>query len=235
MNADIFGILFSLIVMLIMIAVPLAIAGAAIFIVFNILKSGKQRNQDFRNFAAETGMTYIGADSFYNIPGYPYFRLFNLGSGHGRQIENAVRGATNGFQVSVFDFTYYVTFSTRKIRKQTVVMITSPQINLPLFSLQPQGKGLFQKMGNAFNNDINFPSNPSFSGKYLLYGHDQAGIVRAFDNRVLSHFDANDGFSVEGGGNLILIYRDEMLAAPNQLKWMLNEGLKIANLFARAL
>ena len=196
MNDDTIGILFFIITTIITIAAPLVIIAAAVFILSKYLKSGKQRAEEFRSFAAETGLTYNGASSYYNIPGYPYFRLFNLGSGYGRQIENAYHGVINGFQVSVFDYTYYVTFSTRKIRRQTVVMISSSRLNLPLFSLQPQGRGLFQKMGDAFSNDINFPSNPSFSGKYLLYGHDQPAVMRVFDDRTLSHFDASEAFSV---------------------------------------
>lgn len=217
--------------MIITLLLPLIIVVAAVFIVSNIFKRAKQRTDNAQSLATETGLTYVGVDSFHSIPGYQYFRLFNLGNGYGRQIDNAFKGAKNGFKVSVFDYTYYETFSTRKIRKQTVVMIDSLQMNLPLFSLKPKGKGVFQKIGNAFINDIKLST--SLSDKYLLLGYDKPRIEQIFDNKVLSFFDTVEGFTVEGGGSRILFYRDEMLAEPDQQLWMIDEGMKIASLFAR--
>lgn len=224
----------TIIVILMSIAIPLAIAGGAIFIVSGIFKSGKKRAQYFQSCAAETGLTYIGAASVSSIQGAEYFRLFNLGNGYGRQIENAFKGVMNGVQVSVFDYTYFNTFgfgTSGKMPKQTVVMLESPRMNLPLFSLRPKNKGFFNKMGDALNEHINFPSDSIFTRKYLLYGHDEPRIKQIFDAQVLSYFDATEGINVEGGGSRLLFYRDSMIAAPNQLRWMLSEGLRIASLF----
>jgi hypothetical protein len=229
--ADTLNIFFFISQMLAALLLPLIILVVGMFIVSNIFKRAKQRTDNAQSMAAETGLTYVGADSFHSIPGYQYFRLFNLGSGYGRQIDNTVKGSKDGFKVSVFDYTYYETFSTRKIRKQTVVMIDSFRLNLPLFSLNPKGKGIFQKIGNAFINDLKL--SPSLSDKYLLFGTDKPRIEQIFDNKALSYFDAVEGFTVEGGGSRILFYRDEMLAAPNQQLWMIDEGMKIASLFAR--
>jgi hypothetical protein len=214
--------------MIMLILAPLIIPIAALFILLNIIKQGKQRTEALSRFAATAGLNFIGADSFNSFPGYQYFRIFNLGSGYGRQIENAIKGSVNGFQVSVFDYTYYVTFSTRKIRKQTVVVIDSPRLCLPLFSLQPKGK---RSLFNTFGNGIDVSSNPSFSNKYLILGKDEIRIKQIFDKKAISHFDTIEGFTVEGGGSRILFYKDDMLAEPNQISWMINEAVKIASLF----
>jgi hypothetical protein len=228
---DMLNLFFFISQIIITLLLPLIFIVVAVFIVSNIFKRAKQRADNAQSLATETGLTYVGVDSFCSIPGYQCFRLFNLGNGYGRQIDNTIKGSKDGFKVSVFDYSYYETFSTRKIRRQTVVMIDSFRLNLPLFSLKPKGKGIFQKIDNAFINDIKL--SPSLSDKYLLFEYDKSRIGQIFDNKALSYFDTVEGFTVEGGGSRILFYRDEMLAAPNQQLWMIEEGMKIASLFAR--
>lgn len=226
---------FFLIRILTLFVVPLFIISVGAYLLFNFFRNRKRRLRDFQNFAAETGLTYVGADSLHSIPGHSYFRLFNLENGSGRRIENAVKGTIDVFHVFVFNYAYYLALNNRRVRHQTVVMMASPRINLPVFSLYPEGKGLLQRLGSALDPDINFPANPSFSGKYRLFGRSEAHVRQLFDDRVLSYFDAsginNSGLIVEGGGNLVFL--DETVAAPDRLPWMLNEGLKIAGLFAR--
>lgn len=208
---------------------PIIIIGALIFILRGFVIAGKQRSEAFRKFAQEAGFSYSGSHEISAIKGAEYFRLFNLGSGYGRQIENSVDGIINDFQVSIFDYTFYVTFSHKKIRRQTVVLIHSSRLNLPLFSIQPKSKGIFSNSGNNLI-EIGL-SDKTFSDKYLIIGQDLQHIKHIFNEQIISYFKTNEGFIVEGGGNRILFYRDEIMAAPNQFRWLMQEGVKIAQLF----
>ena len=210
---------------------PIILTGALIFILRGFAIGNKRRGEAFQRFAQEKGFAFSGAIPISSILGAEYFRLFNLGSGYGRQIENSVNGTINDFRVSIFDYTYYVTFSTKKIHRQTVVMIHSPHLNLPLFSIQPKGTGLFQNLGNNLIEQIN-SSDKEFSAKYIITGQDLRNIQQTLNHQIISHLKTIENFVIEGGGNRILFYREGMLAAPNQFHWMMQEGTKIAKLLA---
>lgn len=76
--ADTLNLFFFISQMLFALSLPLIIAVVAVFIVSNIFKKAKQRTDNTKSLAAETGLTYVGVDSFQSIPGYQCFRLFNL-------------------------------------------------------------------------------------------------------------------------------------------------------------
>lgn len=214
-----------------LIAFPVIFIVALIFILRGYTRGSQQRREAFQNFAQAARLTYTGSHPVYAITGAQYFRLFNLGNGHGRQITNSVDGLIDNFQVSIFDYIYYKTFGLQKMPKQTVVLISSPHLNLPLFCVQPRGKGLFQNLANNLSEQISF-SDKTFSDKYLLIGQDSAHINQVFNRQIISYFKATDGFVIEGGGNHLLLYRDGMTIAPDYFQTFLQQGIKIAQLFA---
>jgi hypothetical protein len=225
---EIIRFIFSIAAMLVL---PIIIIGALIFILRGFVIAGKERSEAFRKFAQEAGFSYSGSHEISAIKGAEYFRLFNLGSGYGRQIENSVDGIINDFQASIFDYTFYVTFSHKKIRRQTVVLIHSSRLNLPLFSIQPKSKWILSNSGNNLIERMGL-SDKTFSDKYLIIGQDLQHIKHIFNHQVISYFKTTEDFVVEGGGNRILLYRDVMMASPNQFPGMIQEGVKIAQLFA---
>lgn len=228
-----FILLLSLIIPILLgLVFPLLFAGVLIFILNNIFNGWKKRTPAYQLLAQETGLTYFAAESISNIQGAEYFRIFNLGSKYNRQIQNMVRGTINGFQVSVFDYTYYVSFGNRKIHRQTIVMIEAPQISLPLFSLRPRPEGLLQKMNILTENNIEFPQSPNFSDRYELTGRDERRIRQFFNNHLLNFFCETGIFSLEGGGSRFVFYREDSLTAPESLRPMLNQGLQIAKLLS---
>jgi hypothetical protein len=236
MNVNDLDFLFFVISILGALLAPVILVVVGILLFRSFSKPRKQRIEDLQRFSAETGLAYIGEGSVYNIPGYAYYRLFNLVGDLGRKIENLFQGTIRGFQVSVFNYRRFGSAAERNVIWQTVVMIRSPRINLPWFSLSPQGKSLMSRINDALTPDINFSSNPAFSASYRLLGSDEAGIRQVFDSRVLAYFEAGGGsdkFVVEGGGNAILLYRHGSLAAPAEMRPMLEEALRIAGLFAR--
>ena len=197
------------------------------------------------------GHVLLGAGK---IPDVPDFHLFSLGrDGTSKQIRNLVTGEMGAFHVSVFDYAHVAGgkmghgyniggglkigyFPRRggggRIKVQTVVMIESPQLNLPLFAMRPEPEGIFEQIGEMFKRqDIDFRSNPIFSGKYFLSGVDEQQIRQTFSEKVLSSFENSRPFSTEGGGNRIFIYCSGVLCETAQLPSMLDDGIKVANLF----
>lgn len=214
-----------------LLAFPIIFVGALIFILRKYVVRDKRRSEQFQKFAGEKGFFYSGSHPISDIKGAEYFRLFNLGNGYGKQIENSIHGAVNDFQTSVFDYTYYVTFSHQKIRRQTVVSVYSSRLNLPLFFMQPKGRGLLQNLANNLTEQTDF-SDKELSDKYLFGGQDLQRIKSVFNDRVISHFKTTtESLVVEGGGNRIFLYRDGITASPEQFQWMMQEAVKIAYLF----
>lgn len=198
------------------------------------------------------GNVLLGAGK---IPDVPDFHLFSLGRDRtSKQIRDLVTGEIgDAFHVSIFDYAhvaggkmghgYNVGGGIKigyfpeaggggRLKVQTVVMLESSQLNLPLFAMRPEPEGFFEQIGEKFRSqDIDFPSNPIFSGKYFLSGEDEQQIRRTFSVRVLSYFENSQSFSTEGGGNRIIIYFAGVSYEAGQLPSMLDEGIKVANLF----
>ena len=242
MNTETLTILSAFAPLILVIGVPLILAVVAAFRFIGSMERGNQRTVDLRSFAYTTGMNFIGDNSLSNIPGYDYFDLFRLGSAKTSlitftsPIKNTIIGFVNGFQVSAFDYSYRVGRNANsRTKRQTVIMSDSQRLSLPSFTLQPKGTRsliyLFDVL-NVFGKEIDFSSNPFFSGKYTISGKDEKRIRQIFDVKKLSYFDTIEGFTVEGAGSRIIFYKDDMLAEPNQISLMINEAVKIASLFA---
>jgi hypothetical protein len=225
----ILSLLISLVFILVSSAFPIIFIGLTFLILRPYIIEDKKRKEAFQKFAQEKGLNYSGSHTISAIRGSGIFRLFNLGNGYGKQIENSVDGVIKNFQVSIFDYTYYETFSNKKLNKQTVAMVHSPHLNLPFFFIQPKRKGLFQNLRYNLIEPKNIDK--EFSDKYTIASQDMQAIKSIFNHQVISYFKTMENFVVEGGGNCILFYRDGMMITPEQGQWMMQESVKIAQLF----
>lgn len=178
------------------------------------------------------------------------FHSIQIGKNEKTKIENLVTGSISGYQVSIFDFTYRMGGGSGKVSigfgggghhhgghhnqpkyyHQTVVMLESPRLNLPTFTMRPEG--FWQELGKAFGGqDINFASHPVFSKNYLLKGANEAHIRHVFNPRVLTSLQPTTGLSIEADCNRLLYYRHKTRIPSNQLRPIINEAVSAANLF----
>jgi hypothetical protein len=112
----------------------------------------------------------------------------------------------------------------------TVVLFESTQLSLPYFLLRPEG--ILHKMGSAFGDqDIDFEEFPKFSRQYLLRGPEEQ-VRNVFNSNVLSYFDNDLGWTLEGFETQLLVYRDtERVASKEEFQEFVQQARMIYQLF----
>ena len=159
------------------------------------------------------------------------FPFFN--AGESRSFKNMFKGQAGGADVKIFEFEYRFGGGTRAtIREQTIVHFRSSKLNLPQFSLRPEGA--LSKIGSALGSqDIDFETHPEFSKSYLLRG-DEQGIRKIFDNSILAFYEKKTGVMTMGAGDQLVYFRDGVRISPQAIKDLLDEALKVFRMFEAA-
>lgn len=159
------------------------------------------------------------------LRGLPLFSL-----GQERAVDNAMLGGDGSF--AVFDFEYTkVRRNTRAERAgrylrtgfvQTVCAVHVAGADIPEFTLAPEGlgDGFLQLFGG---DDIDFEEESVFSSKYLLRGLDVAGVSRLFAHGAARFLAEHPGWTVQGKGEWVLYYRDEVTVTGERLEKFLWE------------
>jgi len=65
--------------------------------------------------------------------------------------------------------------------------------------------------------DVDFTSHPEFSKSYLLQGEDEENIRAIFTAKLLDYFLTHEKITVEGKGNILIVYRDSFLGSDNRI------------------
>ena len=151
------GIFLPLIVVFFGIFIVL-VAGLVVVVKVKQANKRKDRSASFQELARKMNFNFLGEVPYANLSGAENFNLFTSGEESKRFFVNTMTGAAGGFQVSVFDFVYYVanpnwktngskTSSAYFHHLQTVVMLESPQINLPRVAAPPPAPSGLQTEG----------------------------------------------------------------------------------------
>jgi hypothetical protein len=204
-----------------------------LFIVIGVYswQKEKERTRQLQLTASQLGWSFAASAPLGMIAGLEHFDLFN--SGQGRRITNFMYGEASGIKAAVFDYAYTTgSGKNRQTHYQSVVYLEPNSLNLPYFSLRPEG--LISKILTAFGyQDIDFGQRPEFSRQYILRGPDEAAIRRTFNDGLLSFYEANPGTSTDGGGNHLFVYRGGYRFQPQEIQSYVGLGLKVLNLFPR--
>lgn len=176
-----------------------------VFIIVYASKKEKERTLALQQAAQAFGFMFAPVAQPGMIPHTNYFNLFN--QGHSRHTKNMVYGQVNGVKAAIFDYRYTVGHGKNShTYNQSVLYFESPRLQLPTFTLSPEN--FMHRFISALGyQDIDFAHRPVFSKKYLLRGQDEQGIRRIFTDQIMSFYEANQGFSTEGGGSQLFIYR----------------------------
>ena len=114
----------------------------------------------------------------------------------------------------------------------TAILFESDQLNLPSFLLCP--RMFYHKMLSLMGDqDIRIREFPmsTFSKKYLLQGGNEEKVRKLFNRRDLSYFGKNYGWSVEGKGTMLLVYRKRKKVDPKNIEYFSQQANMIFRLF----
>lgn len=182
----------------------------------------RRRSNALKEIAAELGFSFQGENKGLWGEGLARLRLLKLGSPGG--IENVLKGQRYGVPVWIFDFAYNIGWTdSDSACTQTVAAFRVETDTLPLFELRPEG--LAQKLGALVGTqDIDFPEAPVFSGRYLLRGSSVNSVRSLFHPGVLRLLEGEKGWSVEGAGHWLIVYRHQKQLKPHKIPEFLREA-----------
>ncbi|MGB3801574.1 MAG: hypothetical protein WA952_17285 [Lewinella sp.] len=162
-----------------------------------------------------------------------YLGDFRLGSlGRRRTLDNILRKQDALLEKDTYIFDYsYQEFGTNHTIRQTVFFLQSPKLTLPSLEMQPET--IVHKLGELFGfDDIDFVRFPKFSKQYRLTGDDEEYIRHHFTEDVLNYFTLNKGWSVEGIGYYLIVYKKGMLLPPEEVMHLFQRGMTVFKLFS---
>lgn len=206
----------------------LPILGLVIALIVHQIKSARARSAALQRLAVMMNFTYSEQADLSAELQATGFRLFR--HGHSKKSSRLLTGQAGAVDVKIFDYRY-VTGGGKNSRRstQTVMLLTSDQLDLPLFELQPEN--LFHKIGQALGmKDIDFDMYPEFSKHYLLRGPDEEAVRNLFKTYILEYFGRNLGLHLEGAAHHLIIFRDDKRMPPLKLEAQYRAGLELHEL-----
>jgi hypothetical protein len=190
-------------------------------IVYNNIYEKKQ-TETLRAIAAQLGLDFAAIDATGLQAGFAGFNLFE--HGRSKTIRNIAYGRIDDAEVMMFEYSYTTgSGKNRHTRTQTVGFFQSDRLAMPEFVARPEG--LFDKIGQVFGyQDIDLPSHPEFSKRYILRGVDEGAIRSFFDSGVARHFENNRTISIETKLDRFIIYQPARRLKPEQWRDGLSKG-----------
>jgi len=188
-----------------------------------------KRTKQLTEIAQSLAMNFTAKDEnkefFHYLKG---FRLMKMGSS--RTVYNIFDGASEHFNMKMFDYQYNVGGGkSSSTYNQTVMLIEFNQLELPTFKMKPEN--FFHRVSNAFGmQDIDFEDYPEFSKQYLLQGQNEAAIRQVFNAELLLFFTVHKGLCLETDNNKLLIYRHGKRISPEEIRSFLEKNLALANI-----
>ena len=163
-------------------------------------------------------------------PALASLRLFTHGGAP--RVRNVMRASgTEGDDV-VFDYRYTVfTGNSSHTVEQTVAAFRRRGASIPAFRLSPEN--VFSKLGHLLGGqDIDFDSNDAFSSQYVLKGDDADAVRRFFERQAVMYFADRPGWSAEGAGEWVILYRSSKRVKPEDLQEWIDDARRAARVLA---
>ena len=184
----------------------------------------RKRTQELTQLAPQLGFTFMGK-AWHGPILDPLHKTSLLQRTRGG-FSNVMVGSARNLQTIVFDYTYKV---GRRTSTQTLACFSHDK-QLPPFVLKPEN--LFDRLGDAFvHNDIDFDSNPVFSGRYALKSPDEQAARHLFTPSLLTSMEqipTDKGWAIETSGTNLFIYRHGRTVSAADLQTFLQESSTIA-------
>jgi hypothetical protein len=186
------------------------------------------RNRQFRRVASKLDMDYTYQDEWGLQPLLRDFRLFRRGWRGKIHHVLTQQASLNEWRTHIFDYRY-LKWSGKHTRRveQTVFFLESKELGLPDFYLEPEH--FFHKIGEALKltRDIDFEQYTDFSYHYRLTGEDESYIRQKFGDRLLRYFNVERGWTMEGVGYFLVLYKRGQVLSPQKVEELYRAGERI--------
>jgi len=204
-------------------------AAAVIVIAWAGYVYARKRSNAFFEFARRRGLSFSKRYEINEVLKSTDFHLLRKETSG--KAANLISGKTDDAGVMILDYTYREgTGHASTTYSQTVCILKSEKMNLPVFQLCPEN--IFYRISAVLGKqDINFQSHAEFSRSYVLRGDDEDSIRNIFTDNVISYFASHKGLSVEGNRQRLMMYRNATLIRTDEIQSFLAEGIKIVRLF----
>ena len=188
----------------------------------------KRRREALAKAALRLGCTFAPrADELTSeYGGLPLFSR-----GHSRRATNVLRGGGGDRPDAAFDYRYTIgSGKSSTTYRQTVAVFRLTGAALPAFTMAPEH--MLHRLGELFGyRDIDFEHQEGFSRAYFLRGKDEAAVRRLFQPALPAFFQQEQGWSVEGGAEQLVVYRAGQRAKPEDLQRFMDTAVRMAGLF----
>lgn len=186
-----------------------------------------KRRKEFMVEADRLGLRYTPDSGALTAEQLPH-QLFHLGNLH--EFSHVIDGAVGGVHARVFEYQYTTgSGKNRSTYCQTVAAFQTAR-PLPAFEMFPE-RFYHSFLELAGSKDIDFDWNPVFSAEYRLLGRDEAAVRALFNSGISTALAANRGWSVEGAGQTLIVYRSHKRISPHGLEPFLKQTLEVARAF----
>ena len=187
-----------------------------------------KRGDQFRRAARRLNVDYVPEDEWGILQQVQDFRLFRRGfRGRVRHVLSQEHALMES-RVNVFDYRYlkWMGKSTKRVQ-QTVFFLESRKLGLPEFYMHPEN--FFHRIGESLGltEDIDFEEYPRFSHNYRLVGEDEEYIRHHFQEPVLRFFALEKGWTLEGLGFYLILYRHGKLLKGDTIEALYRKGLSV--------
>lgn len=182
----------------------------------------KKRSQALTLVAKRLGLSFSLAGRQTTHSRHEHLPLFNRG--RSGKIKNEMWGDTSQYSVAIFGYQYTQSNGKNSTTyRQTVLSITSTQLNLPSFVLKPENA--LHKIGQIFGyQDIDFEKFPEFSKRFLLRGDDEERIRSVFTSSLIRYLEKNPNLCLEAKNQTLIIYQDGQRCKTHEIKDFYQDG-----------
>jgi len=188
----------------------------------------EKREQKMKQLAHYLEAQFLGDHSYGDLQLLMDFSLYKKGKRH--QIMNQIKKFDNDTYFSIFDFQYKKKGKSARTVLQTAFFINSKVLGLPHFLMKPES--IFNRIGHRLGaQDIDFEEHPKFSKKYQLKGDDEEYIRRAYNDKVLRLFTAENGWTLEGINYYLLLYKKGKLMSIEEIGKLIEMGVYLLRAF----
>jgi hypothetical protein len=212
------------------VVIALIAAGAGLIVLLAIRSSRleKARAEAMRSRAASLGFTYQETNSAADMGStLPLFAR-----GRRQRVQNVYGRADRDIETLVFDYAYTTgSGKSQSTHRQTVALFKLPDGDLPGFEVSPEH--VFHRVAGAFGyQDIDFDASPDFSRAYLVRGADEDRVRTVLGPSARHILERERGWSAEGGGRALVVYRSGTRIDPEDLTTFLEHARQVRQAIA---
>lgn len=190
-------------------------------IIYLVWRHEKKRTEALSIVAEQNGLQFSAEKNETLLAKLQAFSLFN--KGRGKKMKNVMVAETELARMTIFDYQYTTGGGKNsQTHHHTLMAMESDSLNLPAFSLKPEG--FFDRIGAKMGfQDIDFDEHPEFSSAFVLKGKDEVAIRQFFDGPMMDLFVQHKGISVEAQLGLFT-YRKGGRKQPPEIRGFMTEG-----------